>query len=375
MPQQVEIDLGERSYPVIIGDGLLEQEDLLRPYLSERQVVVVTNTVVAPLYLDALRPLLAPAAIDVFTMPDGEAHKSLAVFESIMGFLLEHRHSRSTTLVALGGGVVGDMTGFVAACYQRGVDFVQIPTTLLAQVDSSVGGKTAVNHPLGKNMIGAFYQPRAVLADAAVLRSLPTREYAAGLAEVVKYGIIDDLAFFEWLEGVADALADREPAAIAQAVRRSVENKARVVAADEREGGIRAILNFGHTFGHAIETLTGYQTWLHGEAVALGMVQAAMLSARLGLCDAAAVGRIGRLLQRLGLPVAPPELDPQAMVDTMGLDKKVQDGKLRLVLLHGLGQVAVHSDVPAPVLMDVLTNGSTQLRAFGLDPVDAGGIR
>jgi 3-dehydroquinate synthase len=367
----VTIDLGERSYPVMIGEGLLETPGALAPWLSRSQVVIVTNDVVGPLYLDMLRAAIDGPAIDVFEMPDGETHKSLQVFESLLSFLLQRRHGRSTTLIALGGGVVGDLTGFAAACYQRGVDFVQVPTTLLAQVDSSVGGKTAVNHPLGKNMIGAFYQPRAVLADATVLRTLPDREYAAGLAEVVKYGAINDLPFFEWLERSAPALQARDGAALRYAVRRSVENKAEVVAADEREAGIRAILNFGHTFGHAIETLTGYQQFLHGEAVAIGMVQAAMLSAALGLCPAGDVARIGRLLQVLGLPVTAPALDPEAMLETMGLDKKVQDGKLRLILSHGLGQVAVHSDVPTAALMDVLTSSATQLRAFGLEVADA----
>ena len=267
----VPIELGERSYPVLIGAGLLDATDTLRDQLLSlargRQFMVVTNTTIAPLYLPAVRAALEDLSVDEFLLPDGEQYKTLAEFERLLATLLERRHSRTTLLIALGGGVVGDLTGFAAACYQRGVDFVQIPTTLLAQVDSSVGGKTAVNHALGKNMIGAFHQPRLVLADTDTLRSLPPREYAAGMAEVIKYGMIADAAFFRWLEDNAPALRAQQADVLAWALRRSVEIKAAVVAEDEREGGRRAILNFGHTFGHALETCTGYRHYLHGEAV------------------------------------------------------------------------------------------------------------
>lgn len=361
--ETVRVELGERSYPIHIGAGVLQRADLLRPHLRGRQVAIVSNEVVAPLYLDALRGALGEGLqIDVFMMADGERHKNLETYAALMDFLLAHRHNRTTTLIALGGGVVGDLTGFAAATFQRGVDFIQVPTTLLAQVDSSVGGKTAVNHPRGKNMIGAFHQPRCVLADTAVFETLPDREYRAGLAEVVKYGVIRDRAFFDWLEAGAADLNRRDAGALAHAVRRSCEIKAEVVAADEREGGLRAILNYGHTFGHAIETLTGYEQFLHGEAVAIGMVMAADLSVRQGWLPADDALRIRALLDALGLPVTPPALATDAMLEAMGLDKKVVDGRLRLVLAEALGQVVVTGDVDQPALARTLAAGAELCR-------------
>ncbi len=358
-PQVVNVELGERRYPIYVGQGLLGRAELLDPHIGGRQVAVVSNDVVAPLYLKAVRDALGAARqVDVFLMEDGEQHKNLATYGELMDFLLEHRHNRSTTILALGGGVVGDLAGFAAATFQRGVSYIQIPTTLLAQVDSSVGGKTAVNHPLGKNMIGAFHQPRCVLADTAVFATLPEREYRAGLAEVVKYGVIRDSAFFDWLEGRADPLAARDPETLCTAVRRSCEIKAEVVAIDETEAGLRAILNFGHTFGHALETLTGYQRLLHGEAVAIGMVMGADLSVRQGMLPSTDAGRITRLLQRLGLPVHPPALAADDMIAVMGMDKKVQDGRLRLVLAERIGSVVVTEAVDGAALRQTLDAGA-----------------
>ena len=355
---QVDVDLGKRSYPIYIGAGVMERGALLGRHIAGGQVAVFSNETVAPLYLDRLLEALGSRyQIDVFTMPDGEEHKNLDSYASAVDFLLEHRHGRDTTLIALGGGVVGDLTGFVAATYQRGVDFIQVPTTLLAQVDSSVGGKTAVNRPRGKNMIGAFYQPRCVLADTSVFDTLPDREYRAGLAEVVKYGIIVDAEFFRWLQqSVAPCLA-RQPDALAHAVRRSCELKAQVVSADEREGGLRAVLNFGHTFGHAIETLTGYRRYLHGEAVAIGMVMAADLSARQGLLPWSQALEIRQLLASFALPVASPPLDVSDMIQAMGTDKKVKSGKLRLVLAEAIGSVQVTEEVDMSALRQTLAAG------------------
>ena len=354
----VEVDLGERSYPIYIGPGLLGRRDLLRKHLRARQVAVVSNDVVAPHYLAALQEAMGEdRQVDVFLMPDGERHKSLDTYAALMDFLLERRHDRSTTLVALGGGVVGDLAGFAAATFQRGVDFVQVPTTLLAQVDSSVGGKTAVNHPRGKNMIGAFHQPRCVLADTTVFDTLPPREYRAGLAEVVKYGVVRDAAFFEWLGRHVTELCGRDPATLAHAIQRSCEIKAEVVAEDEREAGLRAILNYGHTFGHALETLTSYERLLHGEAVAVGMVMAADLSLRQGLLTPREARRIKALLQRLDLPVVPPALPADDMLAAMSLDKKVQQGRLRLVLVEALGAVTVTENIDADALRQTLGAG------------------
>lgn len=346
MIQTLQVALDERSYPIHIGRGLLQQIDLITPHMKQKRAVIVTNTTVAPLYLDQLRSTLESAQITVLpvVLPDGEAYKTWETLNLIFDALLEARCERSTTLFALGGGVVGDMVGFAAACYQRGMPFIQIPTTLLSQVDSSVGGKTAINHPLGKNMIGAFYQPKLVLADIGTLDTLPDRELKAGLAEVIKYGLIRDLPFFEWLEANMPKLLARDPEALAYAVQRSCANKAEVVAADERETGDRALLNLGHTFGHAIETGMGYGEWLHGEAVAAGTLIAARLSCLLGWLSAEDVLRIEKLFVLAGLPVKGPVLGAGRYLDLMSHDKKVIDGRLRLVLLTAIGK-AVVSDI------------------------------
>jgi 3-dehydroquinate synthase len=343
----LRVDLDERSYPIYIGAGLLGDGELLRGHVRARQALVVSNETVAPLYLERLRAALGPDLhLSEEILPDGEEHKTLGVLERIFDRALADGHNRTTTLIALGGGVVGDMTGFAAACYQRGVDFLQCPTTLLAQVDSSVGGKTAVNHPLGKNMIGAFHQPRAVFIDLDVLGTLPEREYAAGLAEVVKYGLICDEPFYRWLHEARDALRRRDAVAVAEAIERSCAAKARIVAADEREGGVRAILNLGHTFGHAIEAAQGYGRWLHGEAVAAGMLLAARLSARRGWIDARDVDELGDWLAGQGLPVKPPgDMSLENWLEHMRRDKKVVDGRLRLVLLKKVGEARVCDDV------------------------------
>ena len=345
--QTLLVELGERSYPIHIGSGLLAQPDLLHSAIRGKQVCIVTNTTIAPLYLDTLhRALTGFNCIDV-VLPDGEQFKTLQQLNSIFDALLDAKHSRSTTLIALGGGVVGDMTGFAAACYQRGVEFVQIPTTLLSQVDSSVGGKTGVNHARGKNMIGAFHQPRLVLADIDTLMTLPDREFAAGVAEVIKYGLICDRPFYDWLLHNIDGLMAREPELLAEAIYRSCINKARVVAADEREGGLRAILNLGHTFGHAIETAQGYGEWLHGEAIAAGMVMAADFSVRLGWLDIAEADQLRVLLKRARLPITPPSgMTVEQFLELMAVDKKVIDGQLRLVLLKSIGEAVVTADFP-----------------------------
>ncbi|MDQ7989079.1 MAG: 3-dehydroquinate synthase [Candidatus Dactylopiibacterium sp.] len=352
----VNVALAERSYPIRIGSGLLAQPDLLLPSLRSPRVAIVTNEVVAPLYLAPLADGLRKAGVDVteIVLPDGEAHKDWPTLNRVFDGLLGARCERRTTLIALGGGVIGDMTGFAAATYQRGVPFIQIPTTLLSQVDSSVGGKTAINHPAGKNMIGAFYQPRLVLADIATLQTLPDAELKAGLAEVIKYGLIRDLPFLEWLEANLDALLARQPEALAYAVERSCVNKAEVVAADETEQGERATLNLGHTFGHAIETGLGYGAWLHGEAVAAGTVMAADLSARIGLLDAAGLARTRRILERAGLPVRGPRLGVARYLELMQHDKKVEDGRLRLVLLAGMGQAVIHDAAPTEAIAATL---------------------
>ena len=339
--QKLDVSLAERSYPIYIDRDLLGQ-DLIRRHVRGNQVMVVTNETIAPLYLDAVTRGLADPQCDTLILPDGEQHKTLATLERIFDALMAHRHSRTTTLVALGGGVIGDMVGFAAACYQRGVDFIQVPTTLLAQVDSSVGGKTAVNHPRGKNMIGAFHQPRAVVIDTAVLDTLPEREFAAGMAEVIKYGLIRDPAFFQWLLDNQAALAARDPAPVAEAILRSCRNKAKVVAADETEQGNRALLNLGHTFGHAMETFTGYRDWLHGEAVSAGMVMAARMSLELGWLNQADLDRVSDSLAAWKLPVTAPQGMARAdFSELMALDKKVQNGRLRLVLLNQIGDALV----------------------------------
>ncbi|MBG14607.1 MAG: 3-dehydroquinate synthase [Alcanivorax sp.] len=352
--QKLDVSLAERSYPIYIDRGLLGQ-DLIRRHVRGNQVMVVSNETIAPLYLESVTKGLADLQCDTLILPDGEQHKTLATLERIFDALMAHRHSRTTTLVALGGGVIGDMVGFAAACYQRGVDFIQVPTTLLAQVDSSVGGKTAVNHPRGKNMIGAFHQPRAVVIDTAVLDTLPEREFAAGMAEVIKYGLIRDPRFFQWLLDNQAALAAREKAPVAEAILRSCRNKAEVVAADETEQGNRALLNLGHTFGHAVETFTGYRDWLHGEAVAAGMVMAARMSLELGWLNQADLDRVSDSLAAWKLPVTAPEGMARAdFSELMALDKKVQNGRLRLVLLNQIGDALVTGEYDTNALTRTL---------------------
>lgn len=345
--QTLNVALGARSYPIHIGADLLTQPELLRPHLGKR-VAVITNEVVAPLYLERLRNTLDVLGVQAheIILPDGESFKDWQTLNQIFDGLLSARCDRKTTLIALGGGVVGDMVGFAAATYQRGVPFIQLPTTLLSQVDSSVGGKTAINHPLGKNMIGAFYQPRLVLADTATLNTLPERELSAGLAEVIKYGLIRDPQFLAWIEGNMAALLARRPDALAHAIERSCRNKAEVVAADETEQGERALLNLGHTFGHAIEAGLGFGVWLHGEAVSAGMVMAAELSRRLGWLTAPEVQRVRALLVAAGLPVVAPALGADRYLELMAHDKKVEDGQLRLILLRSLGEGVIHASAP-----------------------------
>lgn len=339
----VSINLGERSYPIYIGRGLLGNSEILSRHLgANKQVMVVSNTTVAPLYLQLVRQALIGLNVEEMILPDGEQYKEISTWIRILDNLLSHRFTRRCTLIALGGGVVGDMTGFAAACYQRGVDFIQVPTTLLAQVDASVGGKTGINHPLGKNMIGAFHQPRCVVADIDTLNTLPSRELAAGLAEIIKYGLIQDYDFFVWLESNIHVLLQRQPAALIWAIERSCRNKAEIVASDERESGLRALLNLGHSFGHAIETGLGYGTWLHGEAVAAGMCMAANLSCRLNWLSTMARDRILNLITQSGLPIAPPSnLSPTRFLELMAVDKKIHNGNLRLVLLTNIGQAIV----------------------------------
>lgn len=350
----LKVDLGERSYPILIGSGLLADPKVLESRLARRDVLVVSNTTVAPIYLEPLKAVLAGSRIATAVLPDGEQHKTMATVNRVLDALVEARLGRDGIVVALGGGVIGDIAGFAAAIYQRGVDFIQVPTTLLAQVDSAVGGKTGVNHPGGKNLIGAFHQPLCVLADTDTLQTLPDRELAAGLAEVVKYGLIADAGLFAWLEKQAGALLARDPAALGHVIRRSCELKAEVVAQDEREHGRRALLNLGHTFGHAIELISGYGEWLHGEAVAAGTCMAAEFSARLGLLEAGDVARIRQLFRRFNLPVAPPPADPGQFLAAMGLDKKVIAGQIRLVLLDRIGQARITADYAPHDLADYL---------------------
>ena len=355
---RVQIALGDRSYPILIGGDLLHDAQTWAPQADSKALaLIVTNTTVDTLYAAPLAAALAPhfARVHTLTLPDGEAFKDLAHLNQIFDVLLGQEADRRTVLFALGGGVVGDMTGFAAACYMRGVPFVQVPTTLLAQVDSSVGGKTAVNHPLGKNMIGAFYQPQQVVCDLDVLDTLPDREMSAGLAEVIKYGASIDVEFLGWLERHIDALRARERDALTHAVRRCCEIKASIVGADEKEAGLRAILNFGHTFGHAIEAGMGYGAWLHGEGVGCGMVMAADLSARLGLVSTAFARRIEALVARAGLPVrGPANLSPARYLELMRVDKKAQGGDIRFVLLDGESRAVVRA-APEDVVVDVIT--------------------
>ncbi|MCP4876978.1 MAG: 3-dehydroquinate synthase [Gammaproteobacteria bacterium] len=354
----LEVDLGERSYPIYIGTELISQAELIGPHIHGQSALVVTNATVAPLYLEPLQQALDNLQIryDRIILDDGEQFKTLTTVESIIDLLLSNRHDRRTTVIALGGGVIGDVAGFAASIYQRGVNFIQIPTTLLSQVDSSVGGKTGVNHPLGKNMIGAFYQPQCVVADIDTFNTLPARELSAGLAEVIKYGLISDAGFFDWLECNIDALASLDQDLLAQAVLVSCQNKARVVELDEREGGLRAILNLGHTFGHAIETVMGYGNWLHGEAVAAGMVMAIDLSIREGLIDENVRQRGVTLIQRAGLPVTPPEnMTVEQYLDAMAIDKKTVAGSIKLILLRALGEAFVSGDYSHEKLLQTLS--------------------
>ncbi|MDJ0907572.1 MAG: 3-dehydroquinate synthase [Woeseiaceae bacterium] len=349
MSERITVELGDRSYPIVIGSGLLGGGFDLSEYLSDNDCLVVTNDTVGPLYKDALDSMLPEKLVPTVTLKDGEAHKTLESVATILDALVDARASRQTTVIALGGGVVGDMAGFAAASYMRGVGFIQVPTTLLAQVDSSVGGKTGVNHAKGKNLIGAFHQPKLVLIDTDTLTTLPDRELEAGLAEVIKYGAIADIDFLSWLEDNIDALLAKDPAALAYAIKRSCELKAQVVAEDERESGRRAILNFGHTFGHAIEHCLGYGEWLHGEAVAAGMVMAAELS-RLPVDQ---TSRLTSLITRAGLPTAPPAIGGERMIEAMSLDKKARRKSLRFVLLKELGDAFLTSDYDEPTLESI----------------------
>ena len=353
---ELKVDLGDRHYPIYIGESLLSNTALYTPYIAGNKVMIVTNETVGPLYEQQVRQALTGYEVDTVVLPDGEQYKNWETLNLIFDALLEKSHSRKTTIIALGGGVVGDMAGFAAASYQRGVDFIQVPTTLLSQVDSSVGGKTAINHPMGKNMIGAFYQPKAVIIDTLSLQTLPSREVSAGIAEIVKYGLIREFEFFEWLEGNIQKIKALEPEALVYAIKESCACKAEVVEVDEKEGGLRAILNLGHTFGHAIETHEGYGVWLHGEAVAAGMVMAAELSCLEGWLSREDVARISALLLASGLPVCGPEgMLLQEYQRLMSVDKKVLDGTLRLVLMKAIGEAVVSSEFSAENLSLVLS--------------------
>ena len=352
----LNVDLGERSYPICIGQGLLSESELLTQHIPGNSALIVSNETVAPLYIDKVKESLVDIRHKSLILPDGEEYKNLNVLTTIYDFLLKNRFDRNTTLIALGGGVIGDITGFAAASYQRGVNLVQIPTTLLSQVDSSVGGKTAVNHPLGKNMIGAFYQPKAVIADTATLNTLEDRQLSSGIAEVIKYGLIRDSEFLEWLEENIDNLIDRDPDALAYAIERSCKNKAEIVAADERESGQRALLNLGHTFGHAIEAGMGYGAWLHGEAVASGMVMAARLSNKLGYISENDVDRTINIIERAHLPVkAPEKMSPDKFLKLMSIDKKVSDGVLKLILYKSVGHAIVTEDYTEAALLETIS--------------------
>ena len=350
--QTLNVALAKRSYPIHIGRGLLTDASLILPHLKRKHVAIVTNTTVAPLYLAQITDTLQAAGVQVIPiiLSDGEAYKNSDTLNRIYDALLQNRCERSTTLIALGGGVIGDLTGYAAATFLRGVPFIQIPTTLLSQVDSSVGGKTGINHPLGKNMIGAFYQPQVVLADIDTLQTLPPREFSAGAAEVIKYGLIRDAQFFDWLESHMAQLMKLDEAVLSEAIYRSCQNKADVVAKDEHEQGERALLNLGHTFGHAIENAMGYGVWLHGEAVAAGTMMAADLSQRMDWLRADEVARIKNSLLAANLPLVPPKLGAAKYLDLMGLDKKVENGKIRLVLQQGIGRAVITSDYDADKL-------------------------
>ena len=351
----LQLDLGTRSYPIYIDSGLFNNPDLFSSHIRNRRVCIVTNTIVAPLYLDKIKDQLSGFDLDEVILPDGEAEKNLANFERIMSHLLANEHGRDTTLIALGGGVIGDITGFAAACYQRGIDFVQVPTTVLSQVDSSVGGKTAVNHPLGKNMIGAFYQPKAVIIDIDSLKTLPTREFNAGLAEVIKYGILGDYDFFVWLEQNIDSIKAGDKKSLSQMIEKCCQCKANIVASDETEAGVRALLNLGHTFGHAIEAEQGYGNWLHGEAVATGMVLAAKLAVTMSLLEVSDLCRIESLIKAFDLPlIAPKTMGLDDFVRHMRRDKKNIGGKLRFIIPTAIGKSEIRDDVTVEMLQQIL---------------------
>ena len=353
--ETLDVELGERSYPIYIGRGLLNSEKLLAAHIAGDKVLIVSNTKVAPLYLEPLRRACTRWHCETLIIPDGEQYKNLEVLATIFDALLEKRFSRKSTIVALGGGVVGDISGFAAACYQRGIDYLQVPTTLLAQVDSSVGGKTAVNHPLGKNMIGAFHQPKCVIIDTETLNTLDDRQLCAGIAEVIKYGLIRDRPFFEWLEASMEKIVAKDAATLAHAIERSCRNKAMVVEQDEYESGLRASLNLGHTFGHAIETGMGYGRWLHGEAVAAGTIMALDLSVRLGWLSDRSRQRVTALYRRAQLPVTPPSgLSTSRFRTLMAVDKKITDGKPRLVLLKDIGEAVITTGFPDHCLEETL---------------------
>jgi 3-dehydroquinate synthase len=354
--QTLHIQLKNRSYPIYIGEGLLSQIKLIEPHLKQKHVAIVTNTTVAPLYLDPLLTLLKQHGIKAFPiiLPDGESYKNQETLNLIYDALLKEKCERTTTLIALGGGVIGDMTGYAAATYLRGIPFIQMPTTLLSQVDSSVGGKTGINHPLGKNMIGAFYQPQCVIADIETLKTLPQREFSAGMAEVIKYGLIRDEPFFDWIEKNIEGLIKLNPSLLIEAIQRSCQNKADVVEMDEYESGVRATLNLGHTFGHAIENAVGYGVWLHGEAVASGVVMAANLSKLMGWLKDSEFNRIVKLLKEAKLPIDPPNISENQYMKLMSMDKKVIDGKIRLVLQKGIGDSVITSDYDAKHLKTTL---------------------
>lgn len=355
MMKTLQVSLGDRSYPIYIGEDVLTQAELLTQHIQGSEVLVVSNMTVAPLYLQRVLDLLTDYRCESVVLPDGEEFKTLEVMNQIFDSLLTSRFSRRVTLIALGGGVIGDMTGFAASCYQRGVPFIQIPTTLLSQVDSSVGGKTAVNHTLGKNMIGAFYQPQCVIADTKTLNTLEDNQLSSGLAEVIKYGLINDPEFFVWLEDNMSGLRNREPSLLAEAIERSCQDKADIVAQDELEQGVRALLNLGHTFGHAIETGMGYGNFLHGEGVAVGMTMAADLSQRMGWISTTDVERIKNVLIAAGLPISVPKgMTADQFMSLMSVDKKVQDGHIRLVLLQGIGKAVMSDDYSSEKLTETL---------------------
>lgn len=354
----LKVDLGDRSYPIFIGQGLIDRAELVTSYVKGTQVLIVTNTTVAPLYLEQAKQAFAKFDVQVVILPDGEKYKNLEVLNQIFDVAIANHFDRKCTFVALGGGVIGDMTGFAAAAYQRGVNFIQMPTTLLSQVDSSVGGKTGVNHPQGKNMIGAFHQPECVVIDTDTLDTLIDRELSAGIAEVIKYGLLGDVSFFEWLEQNVSALVARNKTTLAEAIERSCQNKADVVAEDEKESGKRALLNLGHTFGHAIEAGMGYGAWLHGEGVSAGTMQAVYLSKLMGMLDESDQQRIAAIFEAANLPIMPPSLEAlpvERYLDLMAGDKKVQAGTVRLVLMKKIGDAYVTGDYPQDLLMETLT--------------------